>query len=247
MMAMRSQYSASSMKCVVTITVTPLLGQRRDPPPEFAARQRIGAAGRLVEKQDFRLVQQCGGHRQPLLVAAGQLAAGSACDAAELELLQRPGDAFALAAAAQPIGAGEEVQVLDHGELAIERELLRHVADALPGRGAGVAQIDAGDAQRAAAGRQQTAEHAERGRLAGPVGPEQAEDLAAVDLEADMIDGGERAELPDEIVDLDDRFVSLSGPAAEPSVNDAATGCDPTAARSKTMKPSSNRGSVGTT
>ena len=71
----RSQYSASSMKCVVTMTVTPSSGERRDAPPEFAPRQRIGAAGRLVEKQDLRLVHQRGGHRQPLLVAAGKLPA----------------------------------------------------------------------------------------------------------------------------------------------------------------------------
>ena len=72
---MRSQYSASSMKCVVTITVTPRFGQRRDAPPELAPRQRIGAAGGLVQKQNLRLVQQRRGHRQPLLEAAGQMAA----------------------------------------------------------------------------------------------------------------------------------------------------------------------------
>ena len=175
----------------------------------------------------------------------------------QVELAERPFDAFALAAAAKPVGAGEEIQILDDGELAIERELLRDVADLLPGRGAGVVQVDAGDAQRAAACRQQTAEHAERRRLAGPVGPEQTEDLAAVDLEVDMIDGDERAEFSDEVADFDDRFVSLAA-GGRASVSDAATGCDPTGRsqqdhetvleprRVGTTETPSNSGSCGT-
>ena len=67
-----------------------LLGQRGDPPPEFAAGQRIGAAGRLVEKQNLRLVQQRGGHRQALLESAGQLAAGQARQRRQFELLAAP-------------------------------------------------------------------------------------------------------------------------------------------------------------
>ena len=72
---MRSQYSASSMKWVVMMIVDAACGKRRDAPPELAPRQRIGAAGGFVQKQDLGLVQQAGGHRQALLEAAGQLAA----------------------------------------------------------------------------------------------------------------------------------------------------------------------------
>ena len=86
-----------------------LFGQRGDAPPEFAARQRVRAAGRLIQEQDLRLVQQGGGHGQPLLVAAGQLRAGDAAARPELELLHRPLDALALAFAAQAVGAGEKV------------------------------------------------------------------------------------------------------------------------------------------
>src|SRR5260221_6531469 len=52
-----------------------LLRERGDPPPEFAAGKRIGAAGRLVEKQDFPLVQQRRRHRLTLLIATWPLAA----------------------------------------------------------------------------------------------------------------------------------------------------------------------------
>ena len=60
-------------------------------------------------------------------------------------------------------------------------------------------QVDAGHAQRAAGGRQQAAEHAKGRRLAGAVGAEQAEDLAALHLEADVIDRGEVAELAHQV------------------------------------------------
>ena len=142
---MRSQYSASTMKWVVTITVTPCLRQGGDPPPELAAGQGIGAAGRLVEEQDVRLVQQRGGHGQALLVAARKLAAELAGDGAELELGHRPVDPLATPRAVQAIGAGEEVEVLGDRELGVERELLRHIADLLARRGGAAPQVGAGD------------------------------------------------------------------------------------------------------
>ena len=53
------------------------------------------------------------------------------------------------------------------------------------------ADIEAGDRARAAAGRENAAEHADGGRFARPVGPQETEDFAPVDLEADAIDGHE--------------------------------------------------------
>ena len=54
-----------------------------DQPPELAARHRIDAAGRLVEKDDRRLVQQRAAERQPLPPAAGQVARELALASAE--------------------------------------------------------------------------------------------------------------------------------------------------------------------
>ena len=109
-----------------------------------------------------------------------------------------------LASPMQPIGAGKELEVFADRQLAIERELLGDVADALPGRGAGMVQIDSGHAQRAAAGREQSAQHPKGRRLAGAVGPEQSEDFAALHFEADVIDGREGAKTPNQIVHLHD-------------------------------------------
>ena len=45
-------------------------GKRRDPLPEFAAGEGIGAAGRLVQEKDLGPVQEGGGHGQALLEAS---------------------------------------------------------------------------------------------------------------------------------------------------------------------------------
>ena len=89
-----------------------------------------------------------------------------------------------LRAAGQAVGAAEEPQVLAHAEIAVERELLRHVADARARRRRGMAQVSPGDAQGAVAGRQQAAQHAEGGGLARAVGAQQAEHLAPLDRES---------------------------------------------------------------
>jgi hypothetical protein len=52
---------------------------------------------------------------------------------------------------------------------------------------------------RASVGGDQAREHPERGGLAGTVRPEQAEDLAGVDLEADTVERRARAEAPHQI------------------------------------------------
>ena len=53
----------------------PLGGQVRERVPEFAARNRIDARGRLVEQQHPRLRHQRAGQRQLLLHAAAELPA----------------------------------------------------------------------------------------------------------------------------------------------------------------------------
>ena len=59
--------------------------------------------------------------------------------------------------------------------------------------------VDAGDQRAAGARAQQAAQHADDGRFAGAVRPEEAHDLAAPDAKADVIDRDEGAEALDQI------------------------------------------------
>ena len=110
-----------------------------------------------------------------------------------------------LAARAEAVEAGVQREVLPHGEFFVERERLRHVADAHPCRHA--ARIDRRAEQfRRAAGRlQQPGEHFHRRRFAAAVTAEEAEDFALLDGEADVINRGEIAEALGETVRLNRR------------------------------------------
>ena len=72
---------------------------------------------------------------------------------------------------------------------AVERELLGHVTDPLARRSARATQVHSRHAQGPAGSGQQSAEHAKRSGLARAVGTEQAEDLAPLNIETDMVNG----------------------------------------------------------
>ena len=62
-----------------------------------------------------------------------------------------------------------------------------------------------GERGRAAGRLQQRGQHVDGGRLAGAVGPQEAEDLARRHLERHAGDGGKRAKFLDQVMDLDNR------------------------------------------
>jgi hypothetical protein len=81
---------------------------------------------------------------------------------------------------------------------------LGHVADVLfDSLGLG-ADVEADHSPLAAGGREDAAEHAEQGRLAGAVGAEEAEDLSARDGEGNLADCDQAAEAPRDLGDLND-------------------------------------------
>jgi hypothetical protein len=75
-----------------------------DAPPELAPRDRVDARCGLVEEQDVGLVQQGCGHRETLLVAAGQRRGRGVAGRRQVELFERGVDALAQRAAMQSVG-----------------------------------------------------------------------------------------------------------------------------------------------
>ena len=172
--------------------------------PEVAPRQRVDAAGRLVEKDDRRLVKNRAAEREALAPAAGQIARARALAPFEARHLEDEAAALVEPRPVEAVDAAEEADVLVDGEPLVEREPLRHVADAALDAFRIAADVDAADRRGAARRLQQPAQHADRGRLAGAVAAEEAEDLALAHVERQAIDGDEVAEAPREIGD-DDR------------------------------------------
>src|SRR6185503_2292945 len=107
------------------------------------------------------------------------------------------------ARALEAIDSAKEADVLIDGEPFVQREALRHVADALLDAFRVAADVDAADGRGAARRRQQAAQHPNRRRLAGAVRAKEAENLALGDVEREVIDGEEVAELARQFADGD--------------------------------------------
>ena len=168
----------------------------QDQAPEIVAGLRIDAGGRLVQDQDFWPVQTGGGELQALALAQRQLAGQGIGDARELEALECSLDARLHLRGFDAIELRVQREVGPHRQLLIEREALRHVADLQPR--CDVLRLDRSAEQLglAFAGGQQAGQHLHGRGLAGAVRAEEAEDLAALDAEARMIDRDEIAEPP---------------------------------------------------
>ena len=140
--------------------------------PQHAAhhvdRDRVEAGERLVEHQDLRVVDECGGELHPLLVAEAQL----------LHVVVAPlGDAEPLGPGVRrpprrrrrhAVQAGQVDELVGDLHPRVEAALLGHVADVAAG-----VEIDRSTvpADRARVGRQHAERDAHRGRLAGAVAP----------------------------------------------------------------------------
>jgi hypothetical protein len=100
---------------------------------------------------------------------------------------------------------GVQAEVLVGGEVAVERLVLEDEADVAADVVALGGDVEAAHARVARGGSRERAEHVDRRALAGAVGAEEAEDLAAGDGERNAADGLDLAVRLDELVDLDGR------------------------------------------
>ena len=89
------------------------------------------------------------------------------------------------------VGARAERQVLPHGQVAVQAQALRHVAEPAPALAVGRAaeQVDPAGGHR-----DEAQQHPDQRGLAGSVGPEQARDLTRLQLHRHVVHGRERAE-----------------------------------------------------
>src|SRR5207244_9724065 len=100
----------------------------------------------------------------------------------------------ACAPAANVLHGGGEGEEIAHRHLEVERGAFRGVSQA-PARGERRPHdVEAVDEGPSGGGWEDPREHPERGRLAGAVGTEEADYLASLDVERDVLDGGSAPE-----------------------------------------------------
>jgi len=154
--------------------------------PEIAARLGIDAGGRLIEQQKPRRMNQAGSEREPLLPPAGELAGELLLPGGKAKLIEAL--LHRLPAILHVVHARHEIEIFSNAEVFPKAEFLGHVADMtldlLALTNHVVAEAGAAPGIRA----QQAAEHADEGRLATAVGPEEPVNLTGPDLQRDVID-----------------------------------------------------------
>ena len=152
----------------------------------------------FVEHQQVGFVEK--GERQlhALLVAAGQALHGVAGAVGKAQPLE-PGVGGACCGRSGEAGeSGVVDEVVAHLHALVHAALCRHVAEALAGKGVDRVVLP-GD--RPVVEGQQPHDCAHGGGLAGTVGAEEADDLAAIHCEADPVERQQRAEPFGDVVD----------------------------------------------
>ena len=163
----------------------------------------VGSSSRI----SFGFVDEAAGEQQAPAHAAGELVDGVAAALAQAGQVERPVDRGA--------DVRHAVEARVHREVVLDRDVdvevveLRHDAHLGPGRLGVAGQLVAEHAQLARVGDRLAGEQPHRRRLAGAVGPEQAEADALGHLEVEPVDRRDRAEALDRAAELYRRHVPI--------------------------------------
>ena len=131
MMPIDVQQSASSVRMWLEMRI--VLPIRRSSLSRALTSSRargIQAAGRLVEDQHGRIVDQRLGQAEPLLHAARQAVDEVVAFVRQVQQLQHVADHLLAAGAGNLVGDGEEVEKLPDFHAVVDAEVVGHVADA---------------------------------------------------------------------------------------------------------------------
>ena len=160
--------------------------------PQREPALRVEARGRLVQEQHRRAVEDGPGHHQPLGHAAGQRVHRRLGPLGQLELLEQVAGDLPGRLGPHAEQPAVEVQVLPHGELAVQRVLLRHDAAQLLGQRRVGGDVDRRPGRPArTSGTTRVVSMPAVVVLPAPFGPEQAEDLPGPHVEVELVDRGE--------------------------------------------------------
>ena len=179
------------MPCSRSSRIRSLISARAD---------RVEAGGRLVEQDQLGVVDQGLGQADPALHALGVFAELAVLGRGQADHVDQPADPLV------PLGGRDleqpavEVERLLGVEEPVEVRLLGQVADPLVLGDVGGRLVE--DQGVALGGEEQAEQQLDGGGLARAVGPEQAEDLAPVDLKVEGLEGLDLRASPEVAVDL---------------------------------------------
>src|SRR5262249_54166701 len=163
------------------------------------AGERIHTRCGFIQEEDAGLVHDGGAESDALFPPPRQTPGYQLLLALQSRERQRPLTPGHALGVRNAIDAREEGEVFFDTQIVIQREFLRHVAellaDGLRAQAAGLLR----ELHLAGGGGEQSAQHLDRGGLAGAVGAEQAVDLAVLDVNVDVVHSGEGPEVLREV------------------------------------------------
>ena len=174
------------------------------------ARLRVDPDRRLVAQEVAWLVQQARDDIEAPLHSAGIILHPPLPAIPEADGLQEHACPLADLPRLHPVDAAEDAEVLQGAELRIERDRLRHEAQSEARDGAMPTRQLPPDPDGAGVGREDPGKHVHERGLAGAVRPEQAEEQALGNLQADLSQGLDAAEAFADPGDLNHRPLRLA-------------------------------------
>ena len=167
----------------------PALTERADLVPHARSSLRVEPRRGLVEEEHARAMDDPEADIEAALHAAGVRRDGAVGGGAELEHLEDLGGTRLRLPCRHAVETRLEDELAATGLGRVGRAPLRHVSDAAADLRGVALEVHARDPRLARGRADERREHAQRRGLAGPVGAEEAEDLASADLEVDASDG----------------------------------------------------------
>jgi hypothetical protein len=144
----------------------------------------------FVQEEHVGPVEQRGGDLAARALAERELAHRHVEQRVELEQRREPGALGLRVSGGDGVDPPQQLVRLDHGQVPPELGALsEHHADALRVADAIAPGLETADASAPGGRLQHAGEHLQRGALARAVGPDEADELAAVDAEGDAVDG----------------------------------------------------------
>ena len=174
------------------------------------AKLLVEGAERLIEQQHARLQDQRARQGDALPLTTRELVRKPICHVSEAHLLEGGGDALALLDLGHLAHSEPVRDVLSDRHVRKERVVLKDRVDgAVEGRRA--RDVGAGDRDRAACHVVEACDEAQHRGLAGARRSEHREELARLDVQSEIVDGGRRAEPFGHAGELDTAVAALGG------------------------------------
>ena len=187
-------------------------GELLDQLARFDDLLRVEAGGRLVENQNFRIVKNRLREPDALPVTLRELPAVTIRHVVDASASHGVFDAASSFARGHPLDLDprDELKVLAHRHLRVERRRLREVSGPALGFDRLLEDVESGDDRLALSRRHVAGQDAHGRRLAGAVWSEEPEDLSALDAEGQVVDRSDAAVAFGEVLNLNQWAISIT-------------------------------------